>query len=50
MTGLVDVDELKICIQVCVWLGFPPLKLSAKRTNKLRLMIMMMKEEIHQFS
>ena len=27
MNGLADVDGFKICIQVCVWLGFPPLKL-----------------------
>ena len=25
MTGLADVDGFKICIQVCVWMGFPPL-------------------------
>ena len=25
MNGLADVDEFKICIQVCMWLGFPPL-------------------------
>ena len=25
MNGLADVDGFKICIQVCVWLGFPPL-------------------------
>ena len=25
MNGLEDVDGFKICIQVCVWLGFPPL-------------------------
>ena len=30
MTGLADVDRFKICIQVCVWLGFPPLKLKQK--------------------
>ena len=23
MNGLADVDGFKICIQVCVWLGFP---------------------------
>ena len=28
MTGLADVDRFKICIQVCVWLGFQPLLLS----------------------
>ena len=26
MNGLADIDGFKICIQVCVWLGFPPLK------------------------
>ena len=26
MAGLADVDGFKICMQVCVWLGFPPLK------------------------
>ena len=25
MTGLADVDGFKICIQVCMWLGFRPL-------------------------
>ena len=25
MNGLADGDGFKICIQVCVWLGFPPL-------------------------
>ena len=25
MNGLADVDGFKICIQVCMWLGFPPL-------------------------
>ena len=25
MNGLADVDRFKICIQVCVWLDFPPL-------------------------
>ena len=25
MNGLADVDGLKICIQVFMWLGFPPL-------------------------
>ena len=25
MNGLADVYGLKICIQVCMWLGFPPL-------------------------
>ena len=25
MTGLVDVDGFKVCIQVCVWPGFQPL-------------------------
>ena len=25
MNGVADVDEFKICIQVCMWLGFPPL-------------------------
>ena len=25
MTGLADVDGFRICIQVCVWLGFPTL-------------------------
>ena len=25
MTGLAEVDGLIICIQVCMWLGFPPL-------------------------
>ena len=25
MNGLADVDGFKICIWVCVWLGFPPL-------------------------
>ena len=25
MNGLADLDGFKICIQVCVWLGFPPL-------------------------
>ena len=25
MNGLADVDGFKICIHVCVWLGFPPL-------------------------
>ena len=25
MTGLADIDGFKIFIQVCVWLGFPPL-------------------------
>ena len=25
MNGLADVDGFKLCIQVCVWLGFPPL-------------------------
>ena len=28
MNGLADVDGFKLCIQVCVWLGFPPLMLS----------------------
>ena len=27
MTGLADVDGYKICIKVCVWLGFPPLNI-----------------------
>ena len=27
MAGLADVDGLKIYIQVCVWLGFQPLKI-----------------------
>ena len=27
MNGLADVDGFKICIQVYVWLGFPPLNL-----------------------
>ena len=26
MNGLADVDGLKISIQVCVWLGCPPLR------------------------
>ena len=25
MTGLADLDGFQIIIQVCVWLGFPPL-------------------------
>ena len=25
LMGLTDVDGFKICIQVCLWLGFPPL-------------------------
>ena len=25
MNGLADIDRFKICIQVCMWLGFPPL-------------------------
>ena len=25
MNGLADVDGFKICIQVCLWLGFPHL-------------------------
>ena len=25
MNGLADVDGFKICIQMCVWLGVPPL-------------------------
>ena len=25
MTGLADVDGFNICIQVYIWLGFPPL-------------------------
>ena len=25
MTGLADVVGFKVCIQVCVWLGFRPL-------------------------
>ena len=28
MNGLADVDRFKICIQVCMWLGFPPLIMS----------------------
>ena len=27
MNGLADIDGFKICIQVCVWLGFPSLTL-----------------------
>ena len=27
MTGLADVDGFKICMQVCVWLGFPPVSM-----------------------
>ena len=27
MSGLADIDGFKMCMQVCVWLGFPPLKL-----------------------
>ena len=32
MTGLADVD-VKLFIQVCVWLGFPPLTLSVLETS-----------------
>ena len=28
MNGLADVDRFKTGIQVCVWLGFPPMKLT----------------------
>ena len=31
MTGLADVDGFKIFMQVCVWLGFPPLAIVAVR-------------------
>ena len=40
MIGLADIDGFTciICIQVCVWLGFPPLKLgyqSLRQNTKL---------------
>ena len=31
MTGLADVDGFKICIEVCVWLGFQPLTTAIDR-------------------
>ena len=37
MTGLADVDGFKICIQVNVWLGFPPLNI--KLSNKLSIIL-----------
>ena len=33
MEGLADADKFKICIQVCVWLGFPPLWLCLTKTK-----------------
>ena len=35
MNGLADVDGFKICIQVCVWLGFPPLVNSMSKFSDL---------------
>ena len=39
MNGLADIDGFKICIQVCVWLGFPPLK-TVHRTQSINLVDM----------
>ena len=44
MNSLADVDGFKICIQVCVWLGFPPLSLRGKLTNLVSLKQMQIKE------
>ena len=30
MTGLADVDGYIVCIQVCMWLGFPPLAMKTR--------------------
>ena len=37
MTGLPDVDGFKICIQVCVWLGFPPPVITASNDSSIEL-------------
>ena len=41
MTGLADVDGFIICIQVCVWLGFPPLILVIHTLKILSLEIIL---------
>ena len=33
MTGLADVDEFKICNQVCVWLDSPPLTVVCQKNS-----------------
>ena len=40
MTGLADVDGFIICIQACMWLGFPPLNYSVELfDNKVRVCV-----------
>ena len=40
MNGPADVDGFKLCIQVCMWLGFPPLKIPL---GNFYLLIVLMK-------
>ena len=35
MTCLVDVDGFKVCIQVCMWLGFPSLNIDGDHTRNM---------------
>ena len=35
MNSLTDVDGFKICFQVCVWLGFPPLFLEVNQRQDM---------------